>query len=151
MKQHSLKGAVFHNRMVDNHLASRDRYEDFEVYRQEKRTSFSPSQWLILAAMDDVVSILHSGPRARDAGVYMEARRWVESPAVYPFSFAWICQHFEYNEDAVRDALLGIRPVGIRRHAVRPGTPSAGARPTVSSITRPRKRRVAYHLPRAVA
>jgi len=151
MTKHSLKAQVYHHRMVDAHLASRDRYEDCEVVRQESRRSRTPSEMLVLAALDDAVLILEYGPRARDFGVYMETRRWVESHAVYPFSFVWICQHFGFDEDAVREKLLNIEPSHIKRTAVRPSSANMGPRPVISSIARPRKRKVGYHLPRAVA
>ena len=109
--KHSLKASVFHNRMVDAHLASRDRFEDYEVVRQESRRARTPSELLVLAALDDAVLILEYGPRARDYGVYMETRRWVESHAAYPFSFVWICQHFGFDEDAVRVILAEARQV----------------------------------------
>lgn len=135
MKRHSLSTSIFHNRMADRFLSSRDRRGDFEVCRQENRAQFTPTQWLVLAALDSAISVLAGGPKKHDHGLeYKETRQWVKSRAVRPFSFAWICQNFSYDEERWREKLLAIEPMDVgRRYAVRPGMNSAGPRPTVSN------------------
>ena len=146
-KRHSLSGVVYHNRMVDAHLASKDRSEDIETLTQEKRAALTPEQWLLLAILEDAVAVLMRGPGKDRA--YEEAQAWVRSDRTHPFSFVGICEVFDYNVPFWRERLLAIKPSGRRVVSMRPGLGSA--RPRVCANDDKPRRRVAYHPPRAVA
>lgn len=147
------KGITYHHYMADQYLAGRDRSEDFEVLLQQKRAAFSPQQWLALANLEAVITILRHGRKRRDPQEYEEARRWVQSSADYPFSFSWTCHHFSYDEDAWREKLLAIEPGTPRRHAARPSGTNMGPRPTVGlKVMRTSERkRVAFNKTRDAA
>jgi hypothetical protein len=149
---------VMHHRVVDHHLASRERGVDYDPHHQDYHPTLTDEQWLWLAQIDAVRCILQMGPRrCRDPieyeearREYEEARRWVISRAQYVGSFEFVCGLFpDFDAQTLREKLLAIKPGGKVPYTIRPGSRSQ-ARPSESSV-RPRSRRRAAHLPRAVA
>lgn len=127
-------------------------FADFETYRMEYRPMLTDEQWMWLAQIDSVLSILHHGPKRRDPAEYEEARRWVESREYYIGSFEFVCDLFVgYDSEAMREALLAIVPNGGRRYAARPSGSQCGPRPAVSALTPKSRRKVGYNKPQEVA
>lgn len=123
-------------------------FMDFETYRMEYRPALTDAQWLWLAQLDAVHCSMQHGPRARDAYEYEQDRRWIESREDHIGSFEWVCKQFAaFNAEAIREALLAIKPSQVRRYAVRPTAGNMGPRPTVNE-KKPRGK-LAAHCPRA--
>lgn len=143
-KRHSLNAAVFHHRMVDNHLSHRDTYEDAEVEPQ-KRSSMSSEEWLWFGVMESAVAILRRGPMVQDDGEYSETREWVRSDEDYIGSFTYVCNVLGVNSEYLREGLLRIEPNGRVTVKQRPSGTGAIARPAASHLRPQRSRRVAFN------
>jgi hypothetical protein len=117
-------------------------FVDFETYRQERRWQHSPEQWLQLAILDDCIGTLRHGPHGRErAREYADALMWVEDRRVWAFSFAGICEAFDFDEDRVRKVLLAIVPaIRVRWAGLRPG----GTAPVNPKVKKPMKRKPGY-------
>ena len=118
-------------------------FVDFETFRQERRAGLTGEQWLQLAVLDDALATLDKGPEKRDRGRnYHMTRDWIAAHEVWVFSFAGICETFDYDTERARAALLAREPSPAPyRISIRPG----GAAPPRLSSKRTQPRKPGYH------
>jgi hypothetical protein len=78
-----------------------------------------PERLLVLAVLEDAVCLLkeYRESTSKQRKLVEEAREWVESNAMFPFSFAWCCQHAGYDVGYLR---LGIEQMGKAEFDRRP-------------------------------
>jgi hypothetical protein len=80
-----------------------------------------PERLLVLAVLEDAVCLLkeYRESTSHQRALVIEARQWVESNAMYPFSFAWCCQHAGFDPDWLRRGIERMAPaVDSRRPLV---------------------------------